>query len=332
MALLGCGLNGAAPDAERPALVTLTGRAMGTGWVVKWMQPAAALDTERVRQDVAARLEELEMIFSTYRPQSALSHFNADERTEWVPVTEEMAHVAHASREISALTGGAFDVTVEPLVRLWGFGATRRAGAIPAAAEIVAVREQVDWRKLEVRLSPPALRKTSSRVRADFSSMAKGFAADAISELLVRRGVPNHLVQVGGDIKTAGTAAGGDGWRMGIEQPVDGSPAVACIVTLSGQALSTSGDHRNFFQFGGQRYGHIIDPRTGRPAVSTLASVSVVHASCAWSSALATALFVLGPDEGLRLAAEQGFACLFLVRSDAGIVAHATPAFERLRE
>jgi FAD:protein FMN transferase len=307
----------------------ISGRAMGTTWSVKFSQPARPLTREVVEREVADRLEQLEQIFSTYRPQSALSRFNAATQAEWIPVTAEMAEVASASRQISELTGGAYDVTVHPLVQLWGFAAKSRSNVLPTATEIATVRARVDWRKLEVRLSPPALRKTSPQLSVDFSSIAKGFSADALSELLVQLGAPNHLVQIGGDIKTRGAPPGVTGWATAIERPDVASPEIATVVTLNGQALSTSGDYRNFFQVGRRRYGHIIDPRSGEPVSNSLVAVSVLHASCARSSALATALFVLGSDDGFRLAVKEGWACLFFVRGESGVVPRATPAFDR---
>jgi thiamine biosynthesis lipoprotein len=163
----------------------------------------------------------------------------------------------------------------------------------------------------------------------DFSSIAKGFSADVLSELLAELGLPNHLVQIGGDIKTRGAPAGSTSWPTAIEQPDPDAPGIATVVTLNGHALSTSGDYRNFFQVGRRRYGHIIDPRTGEPVSNSLVAVSVVHASGARSSALATALFVLGADDGFRLAEKEGLACLFFGRSESGVVQRATAAFER---
>ena len=153
-----------------------------------------------------------------------------------------------------------------------------------------------------------------------------------ISELLVQLGAPNHLVQIGGDIKTRGAPAGAAGWPTAIERPDPDASGIACVVTLNGQALSTPGDYRNFFQAGNRRYGHIIDPRTGEPVLNSLAAVSVVHPSCAYSSALATALFVLGEEDGFRLATKERLACAFFVRREAGVVQRGTPAFEQLVE
>ncbi|MSU48281.1 MAG: FAD:protein FMN transferase [Opitutus sp.] len=310
--------------------VALTGYAMGTTWSVKFIQPSVPLDLDMVTRRVADRLERLEQIFSTYRPNSELSRFNAAPGTDWFPVSPELAWVAIESRRISELTDGAFDVTVDPLVRLWGFGPTGRVVPPPAAAEIAAVRSRVGWRNLEARLESPAIRRTQIGVTADFSSIAKGFASDAIGGELAGVGAVDHFVQVGGDVKTAGAGAEGASWRAGIEEPTDDARAIACVVHLNGRALSTSGDYRNFVIERGRRYGHIIDPRTGQPAGGGLASVSVVHTSCAVSSALATALYVLGFAEGLARAQEQKLACVFFVRRKEGFERRMTPEFEAL--
>jgi len=313
--------------------VALSGKAMGTTWSVKWIQPAAPLAPALLERRVAERIEQLEQQFSTYRPESVLARFNASGGTDWIPVPPELAQVTRQARDLSVLTGGAYDATVHPLVQLWGFGTQRRDGVLPEVAEIAQAWALVDWRQLEVRTAPPALRKTRAGITADFSSMAKGFTADAVSELLGVLGAPNHLVLIGGDVRSGGAGGEGTGWRVAIEQPVETAVQVAAVVGLNGEALSTSGDYRNFFQAGGRRYGHIIDPRTGRPVSGELAAVSVIAASGARSSALATALFVLGAEEGLRLATAEGWAVLFQLRSEAKITRRATPEFEqRLRD
>jgi FAD:protein FMN transferase len=308
----------------------ISGRAMGTNWTVKFIEAAPVLDRDMVARRVAARLEELERQFSTYRANSELSRFNATATTDWIPVSPELAQVASESISISGLTQGAFDPTVHPLVRLWGFGAQRRADGLPTDREISAALARTGWRNLAARQDFPALRKLRADVSVDFSSIAKGFAADEIGRLLAGLGQDNFFVQIAGDVRCGGHSADGGPWRVGIEQPLDMERAIASVIGLSDQALSTSGDYRNFFMSNGRRYSHIIDPRTGRPATSALASVTVVHASCARSSALATALFVLGPEDGFQLALHERLACLFIVRDATGFTQRATPEFARL--
>ena len=305
--------------------VALTGRALGTTWTVKFLQPAPPLNPATLTARISATLERLEQQFSTYRPNSELSRFNTARTTDWITVSPELARVATDCRALSVLTGGAFDATIFPLVDLWGFGPQRRSGPPPSAAEISAARARIGYRRLESRASPPALRKTSANLAADFSSMAKGFAADTIATQLSALGSTDHYVQIGGDIATAGPRP----WRVAIEQPA-GSAPLAHVFDLAGQSLSTSGDAHNSFTHAGRRYGHILDPRTGEPVASPLASVSVIAPTCAQSSARATALFVLGPDAGFALAVRERWSALFLIREGPSFTAHPTPGFTRL--
>jgi thiamine biosynthesis lipoprotein len=305
--------------------VALTGRALGTTWTVKFLQPAPPLNPATLTARISATLERLEQQFSTYRPNSELSRFNTARTTDWITVSPELARVATDSRALSVLTGGAFDATIFPLVDLWGFGPQRRSGPPPSAAEISAARARTGYRRLESRASPPALRKTSADLAADFSSMAKGFAADTIAAQLSALGSTDHYVQIGGDIATVGPRP----WRVAIEQPAASSAPLAQAFHLAGQSLSTSGDAHNSFTHAGRRYGHILDPRTGEPVASLLASVSVVAPTCAQSSARATALFVLGPDAGFALAVRERWSALFLIREGPSFTARPTPEFTR---
>ncbi|MEY2879040.1 MAG: Thiamine biosynthesis lipoprotein ApbE precursor [Verrucomicrobiota bacterium] len=315
--------------------VALTGHAMGTTWSVKFLPPPTPLDPSALSQKISARLEILEQQFSTYRPASELSRFNATASTDWFPVSPELVQVAVESLRLSALTRGAFDPSVAPLLSLWGFGPHARAGAAPSAAEVAAARVLVDWRRLEARVAPPALRKSSPALAVDCSSMAKGLAVDALGELFLALGAPDHFVQIGGDLRAAGHAADGREWRAGIEAPVAAAIAperapLAGVVVLAGAALSTSGNHRNTTTRGGRALGHIVAPASGRPVEHGLVSVSVVAPTCAQSSALATALFVLGPAEGLRFATDQRIACVFHAVDAAGkIRATPSPEFRR---
>ncbi len=319
-----CAARSLSPAAEP---VAIGGRAMGTTWSAKWLQPATPVDPALVQRQLADRLEQLEGQFSTYRPASDLSSFNRAGTTAWIAVPPEVARVAQQARALSALTGGAFDATVAPLLQLWGFGPEGVPAAAPTESELIAARTHVGWSKVEVRLAPPALRKTDPAVALDLSSLAKGYSVDAMSELLADLGLPNHLVQIGGDLRAAGPGPDHHGWRTAIERPVPAARDVARILSLSDRALSTSGNHRNVVLVGGQQAGHIIDPRTGRPAVSTLLAVSVIASSSAEASGLATALLVLGPDEGFAWAGRAHLAGLFIEQAGAGTVQRPTPEF-----
>jgi thiamine biosynthesis lipoprotein len=309
---------------------------MGTQWSVTWIQPGSVLPEEKVRTQVAARLEELEAMFSTYRTNSVISRFNAHASDTWFSVPGEVVAVARAGLALSQETNGAFDLTVAPLVNLWGFGSEPRASGLPGDAEIARALARVAWQKLEVHDQPPALRKADPQLAVDFSSIAKGFAADEVSAVLLRLGAERHLVQIGGDVRSAGDG-GGAGWALAIERASElpgvaaDAAAIAATVRLTrGAALSTSGNYRNAIEHRGRRLGHIIDPRTGWPVESGLVAVSVVASSCAQSSALATALFVLGPDAGWRFAQERGVAALFQLHDGGRRVLRANPAWKAI--
>ena len=303
---------------------------MGTTWSAKWIPEKAVADPAAIQRELAELLERLEGVFSNYRPDSEVSRFNRITSTDWIPVSAELAAAAERSRAISALTGGAFDVTVEPLLQRWGFGPHPTPPRAPDDTELTALRSRVDWRRLEARSKPPSLRKTRTDVAVDFSSLAKGLAVDALSERLARLGCGNHLVAIGGDLRAAGPGPRGDGWPVAIEDPLSTWPALGRLLLLRDGALSTSGNHRNVRIVAGQRAGHVIDPRTGRPVTGPHLSASVVAPTCADSSALATAFFVLGPEAGETLARREDLAALFLLEKAGRSMGRESPAFARL--
>lgn len=306
------------------------GRAMGTTWNVKAEQVAdVALVRGDVERAIVERLEELERQFSTYRASSEVSRFNVSPSTEWVAVSRELAEVAEASVRLAALSEGAFDPTIAPLLRVWGLGPHRGSpDAAPGDDELAAARVRMGWSRLEARREPAALRKNDRSLEVDFSSMAKGYAADVVGTLLRARGLPVFLVQIGGDVACGATRHGGEPWLVGVEHPERNAASPIARVRLVEAAISTSGQLRNAVTRDGRRFGHIIDARTGRPAENALLSVSVLHREGAWASGWATALIALGEDDGWRVAREQRLAALFLIQTSGGVAVRATPEFQ----
>ena len=316
-------------EAESPELLTLAGATMGTTWTVK-LPAAGAPDTTLLRGAVEAVLEDVNAAMSGYREDSELSRFNRHAGDDWFPVSPATARVLAEAERVSRLSDGAFDVTVWPLVQLWGFGAAGRRGEAPPAAELAAARERVSWRQLAVREDPPALRKARPDVQIDLGAIAKGFGVDAVADTLAALGLEACLVEIGGELRAAGVKAPGQPWQVGVERPQDVGRGVQRVLDLGGMALATSGDYRNYFEEGGRRYSHTIDPRRGEPIAHRLASVTVADPSCMRADALATALNVLGPERGWELALHEELAAYFIVRGDAGFEERATPAFEKL--
>lgn len=322
----------AAPDyGNTSEMLSFKGRTMGTTYSVKYLPVPAAPPTQQLKRAIERTLEQIEQEMSTYRPDSELSRFNQQSDTNWIAVSTNLAEVVKEAQLVSQATQGAFDVTIAPLVDLWGFGPERHTGVVPTTSAITSARHAVDYRCLQVRDSPPALRKLAPTIRIDLSGIAKGYAVDVIAQYLESVGLSNYLVQISGELRAGGHGAENTPWRVGIECPPPTSQPIQAVISLANMAISTSGDYRNYFEANDRRYCHIIDPRTGWPPQHELASVSVLDPSSARADALATALMVLGPETGFELANRQQLACLFILRTDKGLVEKRTEAFSRLQ-
>jgi FAD:protein FMN transferase len=307
----------------------LSGATMGTDYSVKIA--ANSLDTANVKHQVEATLDAVDLMLSTYRPESELSRFNADPSTEWQTVTGEFCAKVEQALAISEMTDGAFDITVGPLVNLWGFGPPAHTDEPPSDAAIAAAEAVVGYRHLQADCSVPALRKDIAGLYIDMSGLGKGYAADRVAQVLDKDGLSNYLIEVGGELRLRGRNRQGNKWAIGIEAPLYDRREPYAVVHLTDTAIATSGDYRNYFESGGVHYQHIIDTRTGRPVTHSMASVTVVDGDGSRADALATGLLVLGPDRGMQLAKAQGLAVLFLMRGDGRITEQSSPAFERLR-
>ena len=219
---------------------------------------------------------------------------------------------------LSAATNGAFDVTVGPLVNLWGFGPDGQVTE-PPGAELIAVRLQaIGHELLHTDCSMPALRKDVPDIYVDLSAFAKGYGVDKLAALLDAADIHNYLVEIGGELRVRGTNASGNNWGIAIESPGKAGMAVHTVVSVTNTAVATSGDYRNYFEHDGRMYSHTIDPRTGYPVAHDAASVTVLAATAAFADAMATALLVMGPDDGIAYAEREGIAAVFLVREDDG--------------
>ncbi|KXX64929.1 thiamine biosynthesis lipoprotein [Marichromatium gracile] len=303
---------------------------MGTHYSVKLYGLPDTLSAEQLQAQIDARLEQVNDLMSTYRPDSELSRFNASDSGDWFPVSLELAALVALAERISIFSIGAFDVTVGPAVNLWGFGPGQPPEQLPSDAQLAEVRERIGFPRLEYRLDPPALRKEKPGVYVDLSGIAKGHGVDQVAAVLEAAGVTDYLAEVGGELRASGTKPDATPWRIAIERPEPGVREVHRIVTLHDAAMATSGDYRNFYEHDGKLYSHTINPITARPVTHTLASVSVIAADCAQADALATALLVLGPEAGLALAEAHDIAAFFVVREGDGYSDRATSRFAAL--
>ncbi|WP_395743972.1 FAD:protein FMN transferase [Prosthecobacter sp.] len=283
-------LLGGCSRSDVPA--TLGGRTMGTTWSLR-LDAGARLDRAG---DLQTQLDTWEGMLSHWRPDSAVSRFNASASTDWIAVPAELVEVVELARQIGGEADHALDITLAPLIDLWGFGAGGRRDSAPTEAEIEKARAQCGWQHLHTRHDPPALRKDIPGLRINVSAVAEGWALDRMARQLELAGVSKFLLEIGGEVLARGE------WRVGVQTPAAPPGEAAQTLLLKNQAIATSGTYRQHFCAGGQDYAHILDPRTGRPVEHALASVSVVHESAAQADGYATALLVLGPEAGRRLA------------------------------
>ena len=309
----------------------LSGNTMGTTFNVTLVAPPADIDLDLLQTNIHDRLEHVENIASTYRGNSELSRFNADPSTAWIPVTPEFCHMIAAANDISFMTQGAFDITVGPLVNLWGFGPEDQDAELPTDEEISAAQASVGYEMVETDCDDSAMRKASAAIYVDLSGWAKGYAVDQIADLLDERQLTNYLVEIGGELRVRGHNAEQKKFSVAIEKPLQNNEMNYTLIRLSNVSVATSGDYRNFFEHDGRRYSHSIDPRTGRPVSDELAGVTVISTSTAYADAVATAFLVLGPEEGHALAEKLRIAAYFLIRTENGIKEKSTSHFEKLR-
>ena len=330
LALAGCGPRAPQPS-DRP--LQFGGETMGTRYVVKIAGAAAAMGAarrERLAADVHAALEDVDRRMSLYRPDSELMRFNRHASTAPLPLSADLYAVLAAGQRVAALSHGAFDISVAPLVNAWGFGAEPRRLAPPDAGRMPPPAA-IGWQGLQLDAGSRSARKVHPSLQADLGGIAKGYGVDLAARALEAHGIGDYMIEVGGEVRSRGVNARGQPWRIGIERPDAVPPRPYLIVPLRDAAMATSGDYRNFFTHAGRRYSHEIDPRTAAPIAHGLASVTVVAGDAMTADALATALIVLGPERGWALAQQQGLAAYFIVRGEDGnLTGRGSDAFAAL--
>jgi len=302
-------------------VIELSGHTMGTTYHIKIIRSMDQnLTADRLQPSVDSLLEEINQQMSTYRPQSEISQFNRWPDNKPFKVSSEFKEVVKKALEIYRLTDGAFDITVAPLVDLWGFGKRGSKFQPPDSLKVRKVLSRVGSQYLNI-CGDSALCKSIPDLQIDLSAIAKGYGVDAVAGLLKAKGFRNFLVEIGGEVFASGQR-GSRPWRIGVDQPIYGAPfgqQVEAVLELKDCAVATSGDYRNYFEYKGKIYSHEIDPRSGWPVANGLASVTVIAPDCMTGDALATAIMVMGADQGLRLINElKDMEVLIILRNEKG--------------
>ena len=311
-----------------PASVKLEGRTMGTRYHIQYQPQADTAESSKVQAQIDAALLTVNQVMSTYDPESELSRLNRNTSNDWINLSPALYQVFSAALEISRASGGVYDISVGPLVNVWGFGPGKIIDQPPSEAEIAAAKARVGYEKLELRANPPALRKQRPDMYLDLSSIAKGYGVDQVALLLEKLGIQHYLVEIGGEVRLKGLNAQQQPWAVAVEQPRSDTRAVERILHMNQASVATSGNYRNVFEYNGKQYSHIIDPRTGWPIEHHLASVTVVMPECMWADGWATALLALGPADGYALAERLRLPVLLINLESQGPVERSTAALQ----
>ena len=307
------------------------GNTMGTSYSITLVSLPQGMSEAQLEQGFRQQLARVNREMSTYEDDSTISRFNRGSSTDWVAVSPDFVEVTRAALELSRLSSGAYDISAAPLVELWGFGTgVDLADRVPSEEDISQALARTGYQRLELRASPPAIRKLAPGLTMDLSSIAKGYGVDVLAEYLQSLGARDFLVEVGGELRASGHSHRGDRWRIVVEKPVSGERSVQRVIEIGDVGVATSGDYRNYFEKNGIRYSHIIDARTGKPISHSLASVTVLAETAMQADGWATVLMLLGEDAGFELAARQDIAALFVTAQATGFSTRETSKFTRL--
>jgi thiamine biosynthesis lipoprotein len=317
--LAGCG-NG-------ESMESFGGPTMGSTYSIKYVRHAGMPEATQVRSEVESILGEVDQQLSTYRNDSDIERFNALPANSCQKMPGSVLELVRVGEQLSAQSEGSYDLTVEPLMNLWGFGPQGREEKVPDAAALVEVLQRIGRQHL--RINGEQLCKDAA-VEVDFNSIAAGYAVDTIAARLDAMGIHNYLAEATGELKAKGRKLDGSSWRIALEEPRDDQQVAERIIDVDGYGVSTSGDYRNYFLQDGRRYSHTFDARTGAPVLHDLASVTVIHPSALMADGLSTLLLILGPERAWDYAEKHDIGAFFVIRADTGFVVRTNKAFERL--
>lgn len=307
------------------SLEKVHGYTMGTSYSVQW-RFLESVDVKKVQSDIDQILLVINQQMSTYQKDSELSVFNSADAPFEQKISTDLFEVLALSLSLHELTSGYFDISVGPVVNLWGFGPDKMPTQLPSQAQTEQAQQQVGL--AEISLGDLAVRKTAQRY-LDLSAIAKGYAVDKVADYLELKGVEHYLVEIGGEMRVKGLKVDDKPWRVAVEKPDEKQRSVQKIIEMKTGAMATSGDYRNYFEMNGEQYSHTIDPFTAKPVKHTLASVTIIDKTCARADALATAMLVMGADKAKSFAIKHNIKAYLIERSPGGFSEYTTPAFER---
>jgi thiamine biosynthesis lipoprotein len=305
------------------------GATMGTAYSVQISGKVKQKKLKVLGAQIDAALEAINQQMSTWDPKSEISRFNHSGSTDPIEVSPEFSEVVRRALAFSQASGGAFDPTLQPLLNLWGFGSEGIKMAVPDAEAIAQAKALTGWEKIQIADSG-GLQKNQAELSLALGAIAKGYGVDTLARILDENGFENWFVEIGGEVVVRGMNPSGMPWKIGIQYPdLHPEERLQGVLHISSGAVATSGDYRNYLEKDGVVYSHILDPRSGKTVLSDTASVTVYASNCTDADALATALFVMGPADGLTWVEQMPeIEALFLVRDGHAIIEKFSSGFE----
>lgn len=311
---------------SQPAtIVHMQGKTMGTTYNVKFSS-AEQVNPQELQSVLDQELILINKLMSTYDPESELSKFNRHPHEELYPLSDATLLVIKEALKIGIMSDGYLDITVGPLVNLWGFGPQARPEKIPSELDIAEAKKRVGLDLLRIEANGAV--KRAENMFVDLSTVAKGYGVDQLAEILESKGIYDYLVEIGGEMRVAGVKPNGEEWIIAIEKPISLVRAKQQVISVGNNAVATAGDYRNYFEENDIRYSHLIDPVTGFPIQHKLVSVTVVHPSSLVADGLATAIIVMGKEAGLKMALRENLNVLLITRENGEFKEYTTPGFE----
>lgn len=306
----------------------VAGETQGTTYHVKLVLDGLPVTVKKVETEVTTALAKIDASLSNYRDDSEISRLNAQETTDWLPVSSEIAGLINIAQTVYQRSNGCYDLTIKPLFDLWGF--SKHNNRVPTPQEIDAVLPHIGMSLLELDSKNNRIRKKDPKLKIDLSSIAQGYSVEVLAQRLEALGIQNYMVEIGGEMMVKGRKANGEDWKVGVLAPKPFTMELQKTLDIkqqSGMAVMTAGTYRNFFEEKGQSYSHILNPKTGRPVTHHLLSVTVLHPNPTWADAWDTALLCVGEQEAARIAEAEKLQVLLVYNKEGKLAEQMSSAF-----